>query len=263
MNITAITSTQNVRIKEIGSLEKARERKEHGVFVIEGVREITLAATAGYRIQTLVVCEDLFPEWKGHPAAAIAGSILTVTHEVFSRLAVREDSGGMIAVAAMKPHTLAQLRPGPAPLLLVLESVEKPGNLGAILRTADAARVDAVIVCDPQTDLYNPNAIRSGIGCLFTVPVAVATSAEAITWLKQNNIRIWATHLEGAVPYHTVDYLQPSAIVMGTEATGLSTQWVAAANAAIIIPMRGKIDSMNVSTAAAVVVFEAMRQRGF
>ena len=262
MNVQVVSSTQNQRIKEIMSLEKARERKSRGVFVIEGVRETSLAVAGGYRIQTLVVCEDLLPLWQDHPAAAKAGSILLVSKEVFARVAVREDSGGMVAVAAMKPHTLDQLQPGSSPLLLVLESVEKPGNLGAILRTADAAGVDAVIVCDPQTDLYNPNAIRSGIGCLFTVPVAMATSSEAIEWLKTNDIRIWATHLDGSVPYQTVDYRQPSAIVMGTEATGLSPQWVKAADTTIIIPMRGEIDSMNVSTAAAVVVFEAVRQRG-
>jgi len=262
MNLQHITSTQNSKIREILGLEKARERKARGVFVIEGVRETTLAVAGGYRIQVLVVCEDLYPDWQQHPAAATAGSVLTVTKEVFSKVAIREGSGGLLAVAAMKPHTLDQLKPGPCPLLLVLESVEKPGNLGAILRTADAAGVDAVIVCDPQTDLYNPNAIRSGIGCLFTVPVAVATSAETIRWLKDRGIRIWATHLQGSVPYDTIDYLQPSAIVMGTEATGLSDQWVKAADSCIIIPMRGQIDSMNVSTAAAVVVFEAMRQRG-
>lgn len=262
MNIQAVSSIQNGRIREIVALEKPRERKNRGVFTIEGIRETALAVAGGYRIQTLVVCEDILPGWQQHPAASVAGSILTVTKEVFAKVAVREDSGGLVAVAAMKPHTLAQLRTGSSPLLLVLESVEKPGNLGAILRTADAAGVDAVIICDPQTDLYNPNAIRSGIGCLFTVPVAVSTSAEAIDWLKSNKIRIWATHLAGSVPYHTIDYREPSAIVMGTEATGLSPQWVQASDAAIIIPMRGKIDSMNVSTAAAVVVFEAVRQRG-
>jgi TrmH family RNA methyltransferase len=148
-------------------------------------------------------------------------------------------------------------------LILILEGVEKPGNLGAILRTADAAGIDAVIICDPQTDFYNPNVIRSSIGCVFTKQLASATSAETIEWLRQKKVNIYCTYLQASKPYHTIDYTKPSAIVMGTESTGLSEIWVENSNANIIIPMQGKIDSMNVSTAAAVVVFEAKRQRGF
>jgi TrmH family RNA methyltransferase len=145
----------------------------------------------------------------------------------------------------------------------VLESVEKPGNLGAILRTADAAGLDSVIICDPQTDFYNPNVIRSSIGCIFTNQVASATSDETLAWLKKNNITPYSTYLKASRPYHAVDFTKPSAIVMGTESTGLSDTWITPDQNPIIIPMQGRIDSMNVSTAAAVVVFEARRQRGF
>jgi TrmH family RNA methyltransferase len=148
-------------------------------------------------------------------------------------------------------------------LVLILEGVEKPGNLGAVLRTADAAAVDAVIICDPQTDFYNPNVIRSSVGCIFTNQLAAASSEETIEWLRKNNIAIFCTYLKASKSYHLTDFTQPSAIVMGTEATGLSDVWVKNSTANIIIPMLGKIDSMNVSNAAAVVVYEAMRQREF
>ena len=147
--------------------------------------------------------------------------------------------------------------------MLVLESVEKPGNLGAILRTADAANLDAVIICDPQTDIYNPNAIRSSIGCIFTMPVVTSTTEQTIRWLRSNSVMIFATALTAAHYYHETDFRKPSAIIMGSEASGLSDQWLDEADHLIKIPMNGKIDSMNVSASAAVVVFEALRQRGF
>jgi TrmH family RNA methyltransferase len=182
---------------------------------------------------------------------------------VFDKIAVRENSGGVLAVAEQKTHRLDEIKLKENPLVLVLESVEKPGNLGAILRTADAAGVDAVIICDPQTDFYNPNVIRSSIGCLFTVQTASASSEETLAWLKKNNIAVYCTYLKASQRYHLVDFKKPCAIVMGTEATGLSEVWVNASTANIIIPMQGAIDSMNVSTATAVVVFEAKRQRNF
>ena len=168
-----------------------------------------------------------------------------------------------MAVAQQKTHRLDNITLSANPLILVLEAVEKPGNLGAILRTADAAGLDAVIICDPKTDFYNPNVIRSSVGTVFTNQLASASTEETIAWLKQNNIAIISTYLEASQPYHTVDFTRPSAIIMGTEATGISMEWVRQSIASIIIPMSGKVDSMNVSTAAAVVVFEAKRQRGF
>jgi TrmH family RNA methyltransferase len=161
----------------------------------------------------------------------------------------------------MKPHGLNHVALSKNPLVLVLEAVEKPGNLGAILRTADAAGIDAVICCDPQTDFYNPNVIRSSLGCVFTKQVATATSEETIDWLKKNHLAIYCTYLQSSRLYTDIDFTKPCAIVMGTEATGLSDLWIKNSDANIIVPMHGKIDSMNVSTAAAVVVFEARRQR--
>jgi TrmH family RNA methyltransferase len=256
-----ISSTHNPKIKSLLSLEKPRERRRRQLFTIEGKKEIALALEVGYKIGNLFFCEELISLIELRALGLSDKFLVRITKPVFDKIAMRENSGGVIAVAEMKPHTLTQLKPSGNPLLLVLESVEKPGNLGAILRTADAAGVDAVICCDPLTDIYNPNVIRSSLGCVFTNPLATCTSEEAIGWLRKNNIRMICTYLNASVPYTEIDFTQPSAIVMGTEADGLSEQWVKNADANIIIPMHGKIDSMNVSTSAAVVVFEARRQR--
>jgi TrmH family RNA methyltransferase len=211
----------------------------------------------------LFFCEDIISQKEIESLGADEKLLIPVSKDVFDKIAVRENSGGVLAVAEQKTHRLDEIKLKPNPLVLILESVEKPGNLGAILRTADAAGVDAVIICDPQTDFYNPNVIRSSIGCLFTVQTASASSEETLRWLKQNNINIYCTYLKASQSYHLIDYKVPCAIVMGTEATGLSDAWVGASTANIIIPMQGEIDSMNVSTATAVVVFEAKRQRNF
>lgn len=258
-----ITSTQNPKVKSLLALEKPRERRKQQLFVIEGKKEIGLALEAGYRIGNIFFCDDIISAEEVTKLFSDDKLLIPVAKDVFDKLAVRENSGGMIAVAEQKLHSLDNIRLSKNPLVLVLESVEKPGNLGAILRTADASGVDAVIICDPQTDFYNPNVIRSSIGCIFTKQVAAATSEETIAWLKKNTIGIYCTYLKASKPYHQTDFTKPSAIVMGTEATGLSDVWVTNSDANIIIPMQGAIDSMNVSTAAAVVVFEAKRQRGF
>jgi TrmH family RNA methyltransferase len=260
---TVITSTQNPKVKSLLALEKPRERRKQQLFIIEGKMEISLALAAGYRIGNLFYCVDIFPEQDLAELNISDKFLVPVTQEVFDKIAIRESTGGVIAVAEMKANRLEDIKLGKNPLVLVLESVEKPGNLGAILRTADAAGIDAVIVCDPQTDFYNPNVVRSSLGCVFTVPVATASSEDTIAWLRKTKMKIWCTYLKASRPYHEVDYRTPSAIVMGTEATGLSDIWVKNADANIIIPMQGTIDSMNVSTATAVVTFEACRQRGF
>jgi TrmH family RNA methyltransferase len=259
---TVITSTQNPKVKSLLALEKPRERRRQQLFVIEGKKEIALALQAGYTIGNLFYCVDLFPETDLASIGVADKFLVPVSQDVFDKLAIRENSGGVIAVAQMKTHRLEEIKLPANPLILVLEAVEKPGNLGAILRTADAAGLDAVVICDPQTDLYNPNVVRSSVGCVFTQPTATATSEETLAWLKKNKVRIFCTYLAASKPYHETDYRGPSAIVMGAESTGLSDQWIKQSKANIIIPMRGKIDSMNVSTAAAVVVFEANRQRG-
>ena len=245
------------------ALEKPRERRKQQLFIIEGKKEIGMALKAGYKIGNLFYCVDIFPETDLKSLRIEDKFLVPVTQEVFDKIAVRENSGGVVAVAEMKTHRLEDVTLGKTPLVLVLESVEKPGNLGAILRTSDAAGIDAVIICDPQTDFYNANVVRSSLGCVFTKQLATASTEEAVTWLKKNKVNIYCTYLKASRPYHEVDFKTSAAIVMGTESTGLSDEWVKNSDANIIIPMQGAIDSMNVSTAAAVVVFEAVRQRGF
>ncbi len=258
-----ITSAQNPKIKNLIALEKPRERRKQGLFVVEGRREISLALQAGYKIGNLFFCDELITPSELKELDPGSKLLIPVSKEVFEKIAIRENSGGVLAVAEQKSHRLDDVHLSNNPLVLVLESVEKPGNLGAILRTADAAALDAVIICDPRTDFYNANVIRSSVGCIFTTQVASATSEETRRWLEQNRIVPYSTYLKASKPYHTVDFTTPSAIVMGTESTGLSETWVTEDQHPIIIPMSGKIDSMNVSTAAAVIVFEARRQRGF
>ncbi len=258
-----ITSTQNPKVKSLLALEKPRERRKQQLFIIEGQREIALALAAGYKIGNLFFCDEIVTERELASLPLEDKLLIPVSKEVFEKIAMRESSGGLLAVAEQKTHRLDDILLSKNPLILILEGVEKPGNLGAVLRTADAAAVDAVIICDPQTDFYNPNVIRSSVGCVFTNQLAAASSEETIAWLKKNDISIFCTYLRASHPYHQTDFRQPSAIVMGTEATGLSDIWVQNSKSNIIIPMLGKIDSMNVSNAAAVVVYEAMRQRGF
>lgn len=260
-----ITSLQNPKIKNIIKLSKAKERKAQNLFIIEGARELSLAISANYTIKTAFVCYDLFaktdyPEVLNHIDKS---NIIEVTPAVFEKIAYREGSDGIITLVEPKSHTLSDLKLEKKPFIIVLESIEKPGNLGAILRTADAAQVDAIIVCDPLTDIYNANAIRSSVGCLFTVQIATCSSEEALQWLKENQIKTFAAELNTNNWYQDVDYTEASAIVMGTEADGLTSFWIKNADSRIKIPMRGKIDSLNVSTSTAIITFEAMRQRIF
>lgn len=258
-----ITSAQNQKIKNIVALEKARERKNQNLFVIEGVKELTLAMEGKYKINNVFFCPDIIEERGLVEIVKNENLLIPVQRAVFEKIAYRESTGGVITLADVKQHRIEKIQLSENPLLLILEGVEKPGNLGALLRTADAAGIDAVIICDPQTDFYNPNVIRSSVGCVFTKQIASATSQETISWLKKHEIKIYCTYLQASTPYHQIDFRKSSAIVMGTESTGLSDLWVQNSDTNIIIPMQGTIDSMNVSTAAAVVVFEAKRQRGF
>ena len=260
-----ITSLQNPAIKNIVKLSKSKERKEQQFFVSEGARELSLALQSDYQIQAVYVCREMFERTK-YPDVlnSLPDTIIfDISFPVFEKIAYRENSDGVVVLAKPKSHTLNDLKLSENPFLIVLESVEKPGNLGAILRTADAAAVDAVIVCDPQTDLYNPNVVRSGVGGIFTVQTAVCTSLEAVEWLAEKKITSFAAELQAAEFYQNVDFTQPSAIVMGTEADGLTDFWLKNAKKRIKIPMRGKIDSLNVSVSTAILAFEAMRQRGF
>jgi TrmH family RNA methyltransferase len=262
-----ITSLQNPLIKNLLLLEeKPRERKNQNLIVIEGLREIRLAMTAGFTVTSMIFCRELINDKELNMLVSQSVSSFEMTEvpqDIYNRIAYRKDYGGVIALANPKRILFHDIRLSQNPLLLVLESVEKPGNLGAILRTADAASLDGVIICDPQTDIYNPNAIRSSIGCIFTLPVVTSTTEHTISWLRSNRIRIIATALTAVHFYHETDFRSPAAIVMGSEAYGLSQKWLDEADHLVKIPMRGKIDSMNVSASAAVVVFEALRQRGF
>lgn len=256
-----ITSVQNPKIKHLISLDKVRERKKHNQFTIEGFKELSLAIKANYTIDSVFYCDEIVNASRVAALGLSEEKLIPVNLLVFEKMAYRESTGGVIAIAEKKSTQLDQIKLSANPILLILEAVEKPGNLGAILRTADAAGVDAVICCDPQTDFYNPNVIRSSIGCVFTNQIASTSSDETISWLKAKDIKLFCTYLSGASKYTEVSYNQPCAIVMGSEAQGLSDNWVKNADANIFIPMRGEIDSMNVSVAAAVVVFEALRQR--
>ena len=252
-----ITSKSNPKIKNVVKLQKSSERREQNRIIIEGRREIERAVACGFIVDTLFICNDILKE----SVNIESNYIEEVTLEVFEKIAYREGSDGLLAVAIPKYADLKSFKPKKNPLIIVLETVEKPGNLGAIMRTADAAGVDAVIIADPRTDLYNPNAIRASIGTIFSVPLFACSSEECINWLRENEIKIYCTYLKASIDYLEADFRQGSAIVMGTEATGISDIWVDAADQNLIIPMNGIADSLNVSVTTAIVVFEAIRQR--
>ena len=252
MEENIITSVQNARIKHVVALQqKSSLRREEGLFVVEGQREIEHCIACGYEIVEMFVLEGI----------AVDDEHIVVTPQVYEKMAYRESTEGIIAVARCKQHRLKDLKLKENPLMVVLERVEKPGNLGAILRTAEAAGVDAVMVCDPLTDLYNPNLIRASIGGVFSVPVAVCTSKDCIAFLKEHHVRILTAQLQDSYDYYDYDMHGATAIVMGTESTGLTEQWREAADAHIRIPMLGRLDSLNVSVSAAILMYEAVRQR--
>lgn len=258
-----ITSLQNPKVKNLKKLEKASERREQNLILIEGLRESVLAQRAGYEIVNLFICEELL---KGDDAYNLKEfpstvALYHISKEIYDSLAYRETTEGVIATARPQNHSLAKVKLGKAPLILVIEGVEKPGNLGAMLRTCDAAGVDAVFICDGKTDIYNPNVVRSSLGTVFTQQIIVCETPEAIAFLKSNHIRIFAAELTNSNNYFTEDMKPGVAITVGTEATGLSHEWIDAADVRIKIPMLGQIDSLNVSVSAAVLLFEAVRQR--
>lgn len=260
-----ISSILNTYIKQLVQLkDKSRERKKTGTFLIEGVREISLALKGGYEIDTVLFYPELFSEEQLNELTTQQLSTIEISKEVYQKLAYRDTTEGLLAVAKSKDNHFADLVfEKENPLILIAEAPEKPGNIGAILRTADAANVDAVIIANPKTDLYNPNIIRSSVGCLFTNQIATGTTSEIIDFLKAKKINIYCAILQESAEYHTQDFTKPTAIVVGTEATGLSEEWRINSTKNIIIPMQGEIDSLNVSVAAGILIFEAKRQRGF
>ena len=255
-----ITSAQNPKIKNLLLLqEKSRARREQGLFVVEGRRELEHCLEAGYNVRALFVCTEIFGS-DTTPSAAEA-QIIEIPEALYRKVAYRESTEGIIAEVEYKERTLSDLNLPENPLIMVLEAVEKPGNLGAVLRSADAAGADAVLICDPLTDLYNPNLIRASIGAVFTVPTVACSSEEAIAFLQARGIQILTAQLQDSSLYYDIDMRRGTALVMGTESTGLTDQWRRAASAHIRIPMLGRLDSLNVSVSAAILLFEAVRQR--
>lgn len=260
--IEKITSTQNPKIKFLQVLQqKSSERRKAGLFVVEGRRELMHCIEQGFQIDTVFWCPAVEVGTEPMPAIPQGVRLFEVSKEVYEKVAYRGSTEGIVAEVMVKPLSLSSLELPENPLVVVVEKVEKPGNLGAILRSADAAGVDAVIVCDPLTDLYNPNLIRSSVGGIFSVPCVACNSTECIEFLKQRGIQILTAQLQDSHLYYDTDMRQATAIVMGTEATGLTDQWRLAADAHIRIPMLGRIDSLNVSVSAAILMYEAVRQR--
>lgn len=273
MRAEVITSAQNSKIKLLLELqEKSKTRKKEGLFVVEGRRELLHCIEAGYAPFAVFFCPEIIREKDRTEIedaiekqnAATLGKlplVIEVSQQLYDKVAYRGGTEGVVAEMHCKDLNLDSLKLKENPLIVVLESVEKPGNLGAVLRSADASGVDAVIVCDPLTDMYNPNLIRSSIGAIFTVPVATAKSDEAIAWLKAKGAKIYTAQLQNSEWYYDTDMKGATAIVMGTEATGLTNAWRNAADAHIKIPMLGRLDSLNVSVSAAILMYEAVRQR--
>lgn len=254
-----IISLQNPRIKQIVKLRQHRERWRVGRFIIEGHRELSMAIASGVEIINLFLCPEFIKSNK--KIIGINDEIkIEVSKEVFAKISCRENPDGFLAEAKMGKHNLEDVLLSNNPLVLVLGAMENTGNLGAILRSADAAGVDAIIV-SAKTDIYNPNAIRASQGTLFTKQVATACFGDILAWLKEKKIRIFATTSKANKIYSKVDFCQPTAIVMGAEDVGLSEDWLKSADESIKIPMKGKVSSLNVSVSAAVIIFEAIRQR--
>ncbi|MCO6494459.1 MAG: RNA methyltransferase [Bacteroidetes bacterium] len=256
-----ISSKDNPLFKKIIKLEKSKERKESGLFTIEGKKETLLALQNGYVITDLILAEnsdlsqtekDLFLKIPNHHRFSI---------NLFSKITYRNDHSECIAICKVPKTDLNKIKLSKNPLLIILESVEKPGNLGAILRSADACAADAVIICEEKSDFFNPNVIRSSVGTVFSVNKASAKKEEVVRWLKKNQINTYTTFIENALPYSQANFKQGCAIVLGTEAVGLSNYWRQKEFQNIVIPMRGQNDSLNVSVAAAILMFEARNQK--
>ena len=259
-----ITSPANPRIKQLVALRRRRSREQAGVTLVEGLAEIELALAAGVRPESLYFCPALAsPESLSLAARAeaLGAEVAQVSRPVFEKISYREGPDGWLAVVPSVATTLDGLELGPEPLVLVCAGLEKPGNLGAILRTADAAGVAAVIAADPVTDWGNPNVVRASKGAVFSVPVASGTSADVLDWIAGLGLRIVAATPDAAQLVTGTDLTGPTAIAVGAEQTGLTSEWLDRADQKVRIPMFGKADSLNVSISAAIIAYEAVRQR--
>lgn len=263
-----ITSLQNPRVKQLVKLRDRRPRDQAQQFLVEGYRQIRRALDKGFAPVELYHCPDWYPGDQGNEAQLLAEAesagarIVELNKPAFAKVAYRERPDGLLAVLPQWRHQLDDLTLADDPFLLVVEAIEKPGNLGTILRSADAAGVDGLIVCDPVTDLFNPNVVRASTGVLFSVPVVIAGSEAVRGWLKEKGVRAVAT-TPAAKGLHTeADLTGPLALVMGSEQYGLSDDWLAEADETVRIPMAGQADSLNVAMATIITLFEAVRQRG-
>ena len=266
-----ITSLQNPKVKEVVLLqEKAREREKTGLFPVEGLREVSACITSGFEIDSLFLCDEIM-NGTSFPAGIAEEKIFHVSPKVYDKIAYRSSTEGILALVKARHTTLEDLHnlisPEASdsktrqPLIIVAETVEKPGNLGAILRTADAVGATAVIFANPKTDLYNPNLIRASLGGVFTQTIVCCKSEEAIAFLKSHGIKIYTAQLQDSVPYYGTDMREACAIALGSEADGISDIWRKASDRKIMIPMLGRLDSLNVSVSAAILCYEALRQR--
>ncbi len=259
-----ITSPANARVKRLVALRHRRARDRAGVTLVEGYEELGLALSAGARPQELYVCPALAGPGAQRMIDRVSGlgaEVIRVSRPVFGKIAYRESPDGWLAVLPAVRTNLAAVETGTSPLVLICEGVEKPGNLGAILRTADAAGVTAVIAADPVTDWANPNVVRASKGTVFSVPVASASTAEVFAWLEEHSLALVAAAPDGDVPLTAADLTGPTAIAVGSEANGLPAAWLERAGTRLRIPMFGRADSLNVSTSAAILLYEAVRQR--
>lgn len=260
-----ISSKDNPRFKSFLALQESRERRKSGLFLLEGLREIERALASGFRMNAFIVPdsekgEEVWAEFQARVREQKADAY-TFSNALFSKLVYRDEVKNAIAVMEMIKTPISELNLPENPLVVVLDGLEKPGNLGAILRSCDAAGVDAVLITRPQTDLYNPNLIRASLGCLFSLQVITATEEEVLEALKSRNIQVLSTYFDRAVNYCSIDYTKGAAVVMGGEAFGISDFWVDNADSLVMIPMNGIADSLNVSTSTAVILYEAVRQR--
>jgi TrmH family RNA methyltransferase len=259
-----ITSTQNPKIKHIVKLrEDKRQRQKDNLILVEGFDELTLAFNCGLIPQTLLTSPELVTKQLNFSNAASSpqGEVLTLSRNVFEKISHRENPDGWLGIFPTPKLSLDQIKLSDSALVIVAESIEKPGNLGAILRTADACKVDAVLVCDPRVDVWNPNVIRASRGTVFAMPVVEIKSDEAVAWLRSNKIRIVAGTPSADESYHQVNLKESIAIAVGTEDNGLTDFWMRNADVKVKIPMIGKVNSLNVSIATALLLYESVRQR--
>ena len=263
--MSTITSFQNPRFKRVRKLHESRHRRKLGLFLIEGVRPLRLALENRFRVQEVFICQ-------GHPLSPAARELLLeldrrgvplveVRRGIFRKMLIGQRNEGLLAVVHTPKRSLESMPLPPRPLVAVLQGVEKPGNVGAVFRTADAAGVGAVVLADPRTDLFNPHAIHASLGAVLAMPCAVAGSQEVKDYLQQHHLACYAARVDASREYTQVDWTAPAAVVLGSEAHGLAPLWLQEDVPGVRLPMRGQVDSLNVSVTAAVIFYEALRQR--